>query len=210
MAEPQDKSHSILKRDQRKTMGRSEKKMRPQTRELGFTIVELLTVFAIVAIMTVLAVFSFHEMAARSRLKAAARDIVSNMQLTRIKALKSNSAWALQFDTNSSTYRILSDSGDDGNWSTADDTVFRTVDFAAYPGVSYGSAGGPRPGATYPADAVSFGDASDSNRVNFNPDGTSISGTVYIRNVAGDTFAVESLSTTGRIKTWHYHGGAWE
>jgi len=108
-------------------MKRLKKKMRHQTRERGFTIVELLTVFAITAIMAVLAVFSFHEMAARSRLKAAARDIVSNMQLTRIKALKSGSAWALQFDTNSGTYRILSDSGD-GNWTTtSDNTVFRTV-----------------------------------------------------------------------------------
>ena len=182
--------------------------MRPQTRERGFTTVELVTVFAIVAIMAVLAVFSFHEMAARSRLKAAARDIVSNMQLTRIKALKSSSAWAVQFDTNSGTYRILSDIGADDNWNTADDSVFRTVDLSAYPGVSYGSAGSPpeRPGGTYPADAVSFG----GNRVNFNPDGTSISGTVYIRNIDGDTFAVGSISTTGRIKTWHYHGGAWE
>jgi len=182
--------------------------MRPQTRERGFTIVELLTVFAIVTIMVALAVFSFHEMAARSRLKAAARDIVSNMQLTRIKALKSSSAWALQFDTNSTTYRILSDKGADGNWNTPDDTVFRTVDFSAYPGISYGSTGNPqnRPGSGNYTDAVSFG----SNRVNFNPDGTSISGTVYIRNVDGDTFAVGSISTTGRIKTWHYHGGAWE
>ena len=182
--------------------------MRHQTRERGFTTVELVTVFAIVAIMVGLAVFSFHEMAARSRLKAAARDIVSNMQLTRINALKSSSAWAVQFDTNSTSYRILSDKGVDGGWNTPDDTVYRTVNFSAYPGVSYGSAGSPqnRPGGTYPADAVSFG----GNRVNFNPDGTSISGTVYIRNIDGDTFAVGSISTTGRIKTWHYHGGAWE
>lgn len=180
--------------------------MRHQTRERGFTTVELVTVFAIVAIMVGLAVFSFHEMAARSRLKAAARDIVSNMQLTRINALKSSSAWAVQFDTNSTTYRII-DSGADGNWNTADDSVFRTVDFAAYSGVSYGSTGNPqnRPGGTY-TDAVNF----SGNRVIFNPDGTSESGTVYIRNIAGDTFAVGSISTTGRIKTWHYHGGAWE
>ncbi|MEA1867991.1 MAG: GspH/FimT family pseudopilin [Thermodesulfobacteriota bacterium] len=194
-------------------MKRLKKKMRPQTRERGFTTVELLTVFAIVAIMVSLAVFSFHEMAARSRLKAAARDIVSNMQLTRINALKSSSAWAVQFDTNSTTYRILSDKGADGTWNTSDDTVFRTVDFSAYPGISYGSTGNPpeRPGATAsPADAVSFGGVSENNRVNFNPDGTSISGTVYIKNKDGDTFAVGSLSTTGRIKTWHYHGGVWE
>ena len=189
-------------------MKQLKKKMRPQARKRGFTTVELLTVFAIVAIMVVLAVFSFHEMAARSRLKAAARDIVSNMQLTRIKALKSGSAWALQFDTNSGTYRILSDKGADGDWNTSDDTVFRTVDFSAYPGISYGSTGNPqnRPGATYDADAVNF----SSNRVIFNADGTSESGTVYIRNIDGDTFAVGSISTTGRIKTWHYHGDVWE
>ena len=188
-------------------MKRLKKKIRHQIRERGFTIVELLTVFAIVAIMVALAVFGFHEMAACSRLKAAARDIVSNMQLTRIKALKSSSDWAVQFDTNSGTYRILSDSGD-GKWTTiSDNTVFRTVDLSSYPGVSYGSTGSPqnRPGATY-SDAVSF----SCDRVIFSADGTSESGTVYIRNIDGDTFAVGSTSTTGRIKTWHYHGGAWE
>lgn len=193
-------------------MKRLKKKMRHQTLKRGFTTVELVTVFAIVAIMVVLAIFSFHEMAACSRLKAAARDIVSNMQLTRINALKSGSAWAVQFDTNSGMYRILSDSGD-GNWTTtSDNTVFRTVDLSAYPGVSYGSTGNPqnRPDGVYSADAVSFGGTSESNRVIFNADGTSMSGTVYIRNIDGDTFAVGSISSTGRIKTWHYHGGAWE
>jgi len=173
----------------------------------GFTIVEMVIVIAIIGILIVIAVPDFLGLTPRMRLKSAARDIVSNMQLSRINAVRDNSTWAVQFDTDDAQYRVLSDDGADDTWNTGDDTVYKTVKLSDYPGVSYGSGHGARPGDdSYPADGVSF----NNNRVIFNSDGTSVSGTVYIKNDNGDTFAIGSLSAAGRIKTWRNYGSGWE
>ncbi|MBW2075598.1 MAG: GspH/FimT family pseudopilin [Deltaproteobacteria bacterium] len=176
-------------------------------RSQGFSVVELIIVMAIIGVLMVIAVPDFLGYSPRARVKSAARDIVSNMQQARINAIKSSSSWAIQFDTGSACYRVLSDDGADDTWNTGDDTVYRTVNLSDYPGVSYGSGASPqnRPGGSYPSDGVSF----SSNRVTFKSNGTSESGTVYVQNGDGDTFAVGSLAATGRIKCWHNYGSGW-
>ncbi|MFH1351635.1 MAG: GspH/FimT family pseudopilin, partial [Pseudomonadota bacterium] len=119
-------------------------------RESGFSLVELIIVMLIFAVMGAIAVPSFLGISSRGRLKSAARDIVSNMQLARIQALKRSATWAIQFDTGSARYRVLSDDGADDTWNTGDDTVYKTVNLSDYPGVSYGSAKGAIPGGAAP------------------------------------------------------------
>lgn len=178
-------------------------------RSKGFSVLELIIVMAIIGILMAIAAPDFLGFSPRARLKSAALDIASIMQLARIKAIRDSSTWAIQFDTGSARYRVLSNDGGDDDWDDGDETVYRTVNLSDYPGVSYGSNATPlnRPGGSYPADGVSFG----SNRVVFNSDGSSgvPSGTVYVKNGDGDTFAVGTISATGRVKTWYYYGPAW-
>ena len=175
-------------------------------RKSGFTLIEMIVVIAIMAIMLGIAVPAFLGMTPRSSLKTAARDIISNLQLARVEALRGRTTWAVQFDTDNARYRILDDDGTDDTWNTTDDHVFKTVNFSDYRDVSYGSAQGARPDCSDPPDGVSF----SANRVTFKSDGSSESGTVYIQNADGDTFAVGSLSAAGRIKSWRNYGSGWE
>ena len=66
----------------------------------GFTIIELMTVIVIIAALTALAVPNFFQFLPGYRLKSAARDLYSNLQLARIEAIKTNSNVAVNFTTN--------------------------------------------------------------------------------------------------------------
>ena len=174
----------------------------------GFSLIELIVVMAIAGILVMIAVPDFMGWTPRASLKTAARDIVSNLQLARIEAIRGRTTWAVQFDTAAARYRILSDDGGDGDWTDGDETVYNTVNFSDYRDISYGSDATPqeRPGATYDADGVTF----SANRVTFKSDGTAENGNVYIKNINGDTFAIGAASAAGRIKTWYNFGSGWE
>jgi len=174
----------------------------------GFTLVQLMVVMAVMGVTASIALPGFMRFAPRMRLKSAARGIVSDMQMARTKSLKERSTWAIQFDTGTSEYVLLSDDGPDDTWNTGDDTVFKTVNLTDGNGILLGTGYGERPSEPYPgsADGVSFAD----DRILFNSDGTSVSGTVYIKNSRDETFAVGCLSAAGRIKTWRNYGSGWE
>lgn len=174
----------------------------------GFTLLELMIVLAIVGILVTMGYPIYNAQKERAQVKRAGRDLVTNMQTARINALRQGKDWAIQFDTTGGAigYRLLSDRGSSGNWDDDDAVVAKQVLLRTYGPIEFGSAHGGRPDATNPDDGVSFG----SNRVEFNPDGTSMSGTVYVKHPEGYTFAVGSLSNTGRIKTWVNYGSGWE
>lgn len=177
--------------------------------ERGYSLIELLVVVGLMGVVASIAIPAFIDLAPRMRLKSAARNIVSDMQLARTKALRDSSTWAIQFDTGTDAgYRVLSDDGADDTWNTSDDLVYKSVKLSNYTNISYGNTLGDRPDEPNPgaSDAISFTD----NRVVFNSDGTSVSGTVYVKNGNDDTFAIGSLSAAGRIKTWHNYGSGWE
>jgi len=56
----------------------------------GFTILELVTVLAIIFIVTAIAIPGFQKMAINGNLKAAARDVMSDITRTREKAISEN------------------------------------------------------------------------------------------------------------------------
>ena len=183
-------------------------KIRKTSKERGFTLMELIVVIAIFGVMAALAVPTLLGQEPRMSVRSAARDIVSNMQMARINALRDHSTWAIQFDTDIACYRALSNDGGDDDWDDGDETVYKTVNLSNYRGVSYGTGHGARPNEPNPGstDGVSF----NSNRVVFNSDGTSVSGTVYVKTGDGDTFAIGLLSAAGRVKTWRHLGSGWE
>jgi prepilin-type N-terminal cleavage/methylation domain-containing protein len=175
--------------------------------EKGFTLIELIIVVAIGAILGATAVPDFLGLSDRARLKSAARDVASAMQQARISAIRNATAWAIDFDVASGQYRILSSDGGDGTWGDGNEPVYKTIALPGDATVAFGTdyadrPGEPNPGAT---DGVSFTD----NRVVFGTDGTSITGTVYLKNDDGDSFAVGASSIAGSIKLWRNYGSGW-
>ncbi len=172
----------------------------------GVTLIETLIVISIMAITMGVAYHMMGGRDVRARLKSESRDIASHMKLARTGAIRDGRPWAIQFDPANRRYLIYSNSGEDlgsENWTDGNETVYRTVNLNDR--VSYGSGQGVRPGGTAVGDGVSF----SADRVVFNRNGTSESGTVYLQAEAGDTFAISSLSTTGRIKIWFNYGSGW-
>lgn len=177
--------------------------MKPDQR--GFTLLELMMIVAIIGIMSAMAYPGFSDYLERAKVKRFGRDIVSHMQLARINALRDGKQWAIQFDDNG--YWVLSDRGDDKKWATGDDIREKRVNIIDYgKTVTFGSAQGKRPDATSLHD---HGIVYTAKRVIFNGNGTSKSGTVYVKNSNDETIAVGSRSTAGKIKTWINLGDGW-
>lgn len=176
-------------------------------RQSGVTLIELIIVIAIIGIIMGIAITTIGNRRPVAQLKSDARDIVSNMQLARANAIRDTRPWAIQFDTDNQRYEVYSDSGEDWkseDWSDGDETIFRTISLSN--NIAFGTNQGPVDASwVTPADGISL----SANRVVFNPNGTSESGAIYLTLSSGETIAISSLSTTGRIKVWENFGGSW-
>ncbi len=76
--------------------------------ERGFTVVELLTVIAIMMVITAIATPSFYYWLPKYRLSAGARQIAADLQLARMKAISQNISYGLRFIDNN-TYQVWRD-----------------------------------------------------------------------------------------------------
>ncbi|UCD71554.1 MAG: GspH/FimT family pseudopilin [Syntrophobacterales bacterium] len=173
----------------------------------GLTIIELVVVMCILGIMVLIAIPNIGRWLPRYRLRSAARDLASNMQLARLGAIKDNREWALLFDVGEQSYRIITDRGPDGNWNTADDVEEKTVELRDYRNIQYGASGHPPiPDGAPVGDGVTFG----GYRAEFNPGGTSTAGTVYLQNNRNGAMAIRVNSSTGIIRMWKWNSADWE
>jgi len=187
--------------------------MRTKKRELGFTLIELMVAVAIFAIMAAIAIPGFSTWLPDYRLKSAARDLYSNMQLTKMGAVRANADWAIVFSTGSNSYRVCSDDGGDGDWTDGDETVEKTVNLTDYEsGVDYGS-GNATKNATTSEGALPDDDVSYTNNLAvFNPRGTGSGGYVYLENNKNTTTYAIGTRTTGVIllRKWNSSSVDWE
>ena len=154
-----------------------------EVRTKGFSLIELLIVMVILGITAAIAIPAFSVWLPDYRLRIAARDLNSNMQLAKIGAIRANSNWAIVFDpgVTPGRYYLCSDPGGNGIWegTGTDDTVEKTVDLASYEGgVDYGHGSATFPiGATFDNE-ITYG----SDVVVFRPRGTADDGYVYLQN----------------------------
>ena len=185
--------------------------MRTKKRELGFTMIELLGAIVVLAILAAIAIPGFSRWLPDQRLRAAARDVYSNMQLAKMSAVRNNATWAIVFDTGANLYFVCSDDGVDDDWTTiGDNTTEKTINLSDYGNsiqYGHGSATSSIPGGAFPADNITFG----SNVAVFNSRGflNPPSGYVYLSNSKNNSFGIGSLTSAAtRLRRWN--GAAWE
>ncbi|MFZ7111338.1 MAG: pilus assembly FimT family protein [Desulfatiglandales bacterium] len=166
----------------------------------GFTLIEMVVVIGVMAILGAVAVPSFLAWLPDSRLKAAARDLYSNMQKAKMDAIRSNSNYRLVFDQGAGRYQLQDNGG----------AVKKIVTLADYHnGVDYGFGhatgnatvgGGPLPGSP-----ITYVD-SDAT---FNSRGTGEAGYVYLSNSKNTAYAIGTRSS-GSVVLRKWDGANWK
>lgn len=151
-----------------------------QLDDRGFTLIELMIVLAIIGIAAGIAAMSSRGTLANARLNGATRQLYSDMQNVRLRAVKEGRKWAVQSTDNSYDVR---NTGTDTLWN-ANDEVIKTIDVATtYPGVTITPA---------------------SSRYAFNPNGTlgvTATVTLTVTNDSGTKSKTLCYSTsTGNVR----------
>jgi Tfp pilus assembly protein FimT len=177
----------------------------------GFTKIELLAVISIIGITTGLALPGFSSWLHSYRLKGAVRDLYSNLQFAKSRAILERGECAIKFATASNSYQVVS-GGPDQDYSTADDNVvLKTVALPDYgSGLRFGPGSATRKVGQNDAikDSVSF----PGDRVVFNSRGMTsgtLGGYAYITNSRKACFAVGTWSS-GIVVLRKWNGSAWE
>ena len=182
----------------------------------GFTLIELLTALIILGILAAIAIPGFSRWLPNYRLKMAARDLYSNMQLAKMAAVRNNRNWAIVFDPGQKRYFVCSDDGANDTWDGpgVDDVVERTVDFSDYEsGVDYGhgnaTTNATQGGGAFPDNDISY--TTPDNVAIFSPRGTVNNlGYVYLSNNKGLSYSVGTPTISGAIILRRWTGTSWE
>lgn len=138
----------------------------------GVTLIELVVVFAIIAIGAVLLAPNIGAWLPNYRLRSATRDIVSTMRTAQMKAVSTNTDYRVFFP-DASSFVLQRNSGgfvDDGSLQTIPMGI--SLDLSKLPG----------------------------NNAQFNPNSTCTIGSVTLTNTKGTQKTITLTPATGRIK----------
>jgi prepilin-type N-terminal cleavage/methylation domain-containing protein len=170
----------------------------------GFTLLETMIVIAIIGILTGIAIPAFVKWLPNNRLKSAAQDIYSAMQLAKMEAVSSNSP----------TGKTVEFIEADNKYKRADGTVISFSE--AYSGsVWYGNGNATQKvdGGSFSGDFVTYSGPVD--KVQFNSrgmtenTGNSGNGFVYLTNRYGTAYAVGTRNS-GVVLIRKWDGTGWK
>jgi len=174
----------------------------------GFTLLESMIVICIFGILMAIAIPSFSVMLPNYRLKSAAQDMYSNLQLAKMTAIKENSYVSVTFNTSTSPlqiggieydYIVFRDKNHNLEYDSGD-TIITSKRWIDYKGVSFDTSKSDGDGVDFPDNDQSRGSiAFRSNGMPVNNAGGVGSGAVYLINSKGRASEVD-LSIAGNIK----------
>jgi len=101
-------------------------------RKDGFTLIEAIVIILVLGILAAVAIPAFSHFGPDMRLKGAVRDLKSNMELSRLRAIRQNANVVLAFDTGNNSYTVFVDNGAGGgvanDWTqNGSEVVLKTV-----------------------------------------------------------------------------------
>lgn len=179
----------------------------------GFTLIELLVVVSVIAIMAAVAIPNVVSWMPTVRVNSAVRELASEMQLARMKAVSERNNYVITFDISNNQYQVYDD--DDNNFSTTN-VLVKTVDIDAdYKGIQLGYVSTTGTSGNTISSSVTF--TGNPPSVVFRPDGTADkNGSVFIiptEDIADSKKARQRAITvirTGRVKLWKHDGSNWK
>jgi prepilin-type N-terminal cleavage/methylation domain-containing protein len=191
-----------------------------RSHQLGYSLIELLFVLALVAVCGSVAVPELHGAVDDYRAAGAARYVAAQVQRVRMEAISRSANVALQFSAIGSGYAYATYVDGNGDGVLTKD-IKRGVDRPlgaiehlgdAFPGVEFGVMPGLPPveaGASAPGvDPIKLG---ASNLLSFSALGTSSSGSLYIRGRGTAQYVVRVFGETGRTRVLAFNAAnkAW-
>jgi Tfp pilus assembly protein FimT len=183
---------------------------------MGFTLLELLTTIGMITILCLIAIPTFTAWLPNYRLKQAARDLYSNLQRTKMGAIRANETWGIQFVNGANPKYLIYSLGPNRTWENGggdDKYQHITINLSAYKGVKFGHGT-----ATTDVDGHVFGAGGDiSYKV---PDGVAVfsnrgtvvnpGGYIYLSNTKGTAYAVGTPNPAGVVVMRKFSGGSWK
>jgi type IV fimbrial biogenesis protein FimT len=164
-------------------------------KDAGFTLLELMIVIGLIAILAGIALPNIISWLPDYRLRNAARQLQSTVELARLRAVKENAPVVIQFNTLNDSYTAFVDNGagNTGNWvRDADEAIVKN--------------------GSLPAGADMYNTTFGAARVGFNGRGIpSTAGSVYVRNDQNGYMGI-SLNNAGnsRIIKSTDEGSTWQ